>query len=192
MAATVKLTHLIGKMAGTALDRALDSLWPMEVHKRQHLAATHVAEQAAEDLAEAEAARDVYEPDPPLADWEKELRDGFFGVSDDLWAAEHKLGTIIRLPENTTIDELVADDMRFDIRAGVADTFTHDPLPGAGPRNSPQPAQGRAGKATTTPEQNQVAHVIAVVLRGQGINSAAIYADLAARELGHHFDITRK
>lgn len=39
---------------------------------------------------------------------------------------------------------------------------------------------------------NEVANVIAVVLRGQGINSAPIYADLAARELGHHFQISRK
>jgi len=37
-----------------------------------------------------------------------------------------------------------------------------------------------------------VATITAVVLRGQGINSAPIYADLIARELGHHFDITRK
>ncbi len=36
------------------------------------------------------------------------------------------------------------------------------------------------------------ATVIAVVLRGQGINSSAIYADLIARELRHHFHITPK
>ena len=37
-----------------------------------------------------------------------------------------------------------------------------------------------------------LAEVVAVVLRGQGINSAPIYADLIARELAHHFDIQPK
>lgn len=183
--------NIVGKIAGALADKMLNTLWPLEVHTRHYLATVRVSDKAAEDLAAAEAARDVYEPaEEPLADWEREL----LGVHlpDDLWAAEQKLGNIIRLPEDTTIDELVAQDMQTDIRADVADTFTHDPLPGAGPRNSPQQAQGRAGKATTTPEHDHVAHVIAVVLRGQGINSAAIYADLAARELRHHFDITRK
>lgn len=47
-----------------------------------------------------------------------------------------------------------------------------------------------AGGFPTKPDG--VATVIAVVLRGQGINSSAIYADLIARELRHHFNVTPK
>lgn len=167
--------NIVGKIAGVVADRLLNTLWPLEVHTRHYLATVRVADKAAEDLAAAEATRDVYEPEEPLADWEKEL----IGVHlpDDLWAAEERARTIITLPDNTTLDELVAS--------------TPDPLPGAA-RLSPQPAQGRTGKVQPSDTTDQVAHVIAVVLRGQGINSAAIYADLAARELAHHFDVTRK
>jgi hypothetical protein len=167
--------NIVGKIAGLLADKMMNTLWPLDAHTRAYLATLRVSDKAAEDLAAAEATRDVYEPEEPLADWEKELL--AVHLPDDLWAAEERARNVITLPDNTTLDELVTSS-------------TPGPLPGAGPRNSPQPAQGRAGKVHTTTDQ--VAHVIAVVLRGQGINSAAIYADLAARELGHHFDFTRK
>lgn len=58
---------------------------------------------------------------------------------------------------------------------------------------TPLPVVASASGAGGFPiKADPAATVIAVVLRGQGIHSSAIYADLIARELRHHFDITPK
>ena len=168
--------NVIGKIAGAVADKLLKTFLPLDAHTRAFMAMHRVADKAAEDLVAAEAERDVYEP---LADWERELRDACADdacTPDDLWAAEQRHNNIATLPEGQTIDDFVA--------AASGDTQTPA---GAAHRPSPQPAQGGTGQA-----HQDVATVIAVVLRGQGINSAAIYADLAARELHHHFTFSRK
>lgn len=111
----------------------------------------------------ADAEADVDTWEPALADWERELRDAFY------------------LPDDMTLDAYVESDPQlFD--------DTTDQLAGVG---KPIPPNGD-DDAGESPVTDQIATVIAVVLRGQGINSAAIYADLVARELRHHFSIFRK
>lgn len=111
----------------------------------------------------ADAEADVDTWEPALADWERELRDAFY------------------LPDDMTLDAYVESDPQlFD--------DTTDQLAGVG---KPTPPNGD-DDAGESPVTDQIATVIAVVLRGQGINSAAIYADLVARELRHHFSIFRK
>ena len=156
------MRHL-GRLLGVAADRALNQLWPLEVHTRAYLAQVRVADKAAEDLAEAEATVEVTEP--PLLPWEQEL------VDADLWAAEQRNGTITNLGDGQTIDDLVRT--------------TRQPAGAVAP---PASATGAGGSPTI----DEVATVAAVILRRQGILSAPIYADLVARELRHHFDITRK
>ena len=116
-------------------------------------------------LAGAEADVDAWEP--VLADWERELRDA------------------CALPWDQTLDDYVGANPQLFCDCDIQNT---DQLAGAG---TPFPPSGHDG-AGESPMTDQIATVIAVVLRGQGINSAAIYADLVARELRHHFEIFRK
>lgn len=204
----------IGRIVGRITDHALNQLWPLEVHTRHYLAQVRVADKAAEDLAEAEATREVLEPDPPLADWERELiaqsnhnvteadqpladwEKELLGVHlpDDLWAAEQRHGTITDLPDGHTIDDHIRS---LKLPADRDDTADLPPV-----AVSDRVDVGRPAGAVVTPSASasgvggtstsEIATVIAVVLRRQGINSAPIFADLAARELSHHFTFHRK
>lgn len=199
MAGRPVIARRLGRLLGLATDRALNQLWPLEAHTRAYLATLRVTEQAADDLADAEAAVEVTEP--PLEPWEQELRDACAlddcYQPDDLWAAEQRAGTITDLPTDQTIDEWMRSlNLPADRDNGVAD------LPSAAPSQhtvdvgrpdgavvtTPASASGAVG----TPTPNDVATVIAVILRRHGINSAPIYADLAARELAQHFTFHRK
>lgn len=148
------------------VDAALNKYAPI-VQARSYAFLTDVKGDA-DLLAEAEAETEVWEPEP-LLPWEQELLDATT-MTDEQWAAHY----LLDLPKDQTADEFVAAN---------PDLFTDQP---AGAVASPPTASGPGGFP------NHVAHVIAVVLRGQGIHSAPIYADLIARELACHFDITPK
>lgn len=211
----------VGRLLGHLADAALNRAAPLDAQLRAYLAMQRVGEWAAADrLADTEAATEVTEPtlerlsdlrdacaddacadttEPPLAAWERELRDAFRTTTelpDDLWAAEQRAGTITNLPDGNTIDDLInsrrlptarPDDAAADFPAAPSGEAGGRPV-GAAALPPPQPAGG-ADRATTTKD---LASVIAVVLRGRGINSAPFYADLAAEQLAQHFTFRRK
>lgn len=132
----------VGQWVADCADIAFNFIAPLEFRSRNYLMALN-----GDDLAQAEADIEVWEPNPAdddelLADWERELRDAFL----------------------------------------------HTPEQPAGPGHPHQPAQAGAGGSPT----DDVATIVAVILRGQGIHSAPIFADLIATELHHHFDFYRK
>ena len=175
-----RLTEILANAADTIIAR----LWPLDAKTRAYIITDHDQHTAAEGLAEAEADTEVWDAPPwaqklydeylEMEPWERELI-GANADPDDLWAAQHR--HLIQLPADQTLDEFVTENRQK--LWPVTETPT-------GAANA-QPASG-AGVVTT----DDVANVIAVILRGQGINSAPIYADLAARELAHHFHISRK
>ena len=175
-----RLTEILAHATDTIIAR----LWPLDATTRAYIITEHDQHNAAEWLANAEADTEVWEAPPwleqeyaDLAPWERELLE-CTADPDDLWAANHR--RLIQMPADKTIDEFVTENRHH---------LWPEPETPAGAANSAtQPVQGGAGRVTT----DDVANVIAVILRGQGINSAPIYADLAARELAHHFHISRK
>ena len=70
------------KFLGAIADRILQGLIPASV-ARQQLMFTNTW------LADVEADHDVWEPNPPLAPWEQELRDAFY-MNDEQWAARQR------------------------------------------------------------------------------------------------------
>jgi len=160
---------MIGRLIANLVDCALNRFAPIDVHARSYLAMTDVGRQA-DRLADIEADMDTW--DPRLQPWEQELRDAY--IESHLNA--DYANDILTLPPDQTLDEFVA---------GNPDLFDTDQPAGA--VANPPTASGPGGSPL-----NAVATVIAVVLRGQGINSAPIYADFIARELAHHFDIQPK
>lgn len=128
-------------------------------------------------LADAEADTEVWEPEP-LADWERELLDAYY-MTDDQWAARQRhLRAVTNQPDDP----------------GALPGFVgSQPPAGAGAAMTPPYAAASATSAGgSTPKPDPIATVVAVVLRGQGIQSSAIYGDLIARELRHHFDFQPK
>lgn len=149
------------------IDCALNRIAPLGDHAHAYLAMSdHRATDGADRLADAEANTEVWEPAEddcrPLEPWEQELRDIY--LADKFPNADY----------HTVVDTSGA---------------TAAPKQPAGAEVSPPASATGAGGF---PHNAAVATVIAVVLRGQGIQSAAIYADLIARELSHHFHITQK
>lgn len=68
----------IGSWLANAVDCALNRMAPIEDYSRNYLTTLN---SNADKLADAEALIDVWEPqDPPLADWEIELRDAFLAA----------------------------------------------------------------------------------------------------------------
>lgn len=177
----------IGRIVGRITDHALNQLWPLEVHTRHYLAQVRVADKAAEDLAEAEAAVEVAEP-LAAEDFTPDV------MPDDLWAAEQRHNTIVELGDDQSIDDLInflklpadRDDTADLPPVAVSDAV--DVGRPAGAVVTPSASASGVGGTSTS----EIATVIAVVLRRQGINSAPIFADLAARELAHHFTFHRK
>lgn len=83
-------------------------------------------------------------------------------------------------------------DLEADTEVWEPTRATPNPPAGAGATMPPLPAVASATSAGGFPKVDPLATVIAVVLRGQGLNSSAIYADLVARELRHHFTFQPK
>jgi hypothetical protein len=193
----------LGIILAHAVDGMMARLWPLDPTTRAYM--------PIDVLAEAEEKIEVWEP--PQWKWEPlpdHLRQ-FMSESDsadcepwmnhtdpdELWAAKQRYA--VEIANEQTLDEFVVANRHklwpttkapasADELAATASTYR-----GAGGDNGSvgaaySPAQGGAGRVTT----DEVATVIAVTLRGQGINSAPIYADIAARELLHHFQISRK
>lgn len=156
--------NAVYRVIGAIAHNLIERIAPLQVHERSYLAVLAPAA-GADRLADAEADVDTWEP--ALADWERELRDAFI------------------LPDDMTLDQYVESDPQLFCDCDSQNT---NQLAGVG---KPTPPNGD-DDAGESPVTDQIATVIAVVLRGQGINSAAIYADLVARELRHHFFIFRK
>jgi hypothetical protein len=167
----------LGIILAHAVDGMMARLWPLNPNTRAYM--------PIDVLAKAEEAVEVWEP--PLTN---------YADPDELWAAQQRFA--IELANDQTIDEFVeanrhklwpttkapasADDL-------AATASTYHSADGESPLGAAHsPAQGGADRVTT----EEIATVIAVTLRGQGINSAPIYADLAARELAHHFEFSHK
>lgn len=150
------------KRLGTILAHAVDGM----MARLWPLDPTSRAYMPIDVLAEAEEKIEVWEAPPWMNHTDP----------DELWAAQQRYA--VEIPNEQTLDQFVVAN-----RHKLWPT-TNGPV---GAAYSP-PAQGGAGRVTT----DEVATVIAVILRGQGINSAPIYADLAARELLNHFQISRK
>lgn len=93
--------------------------------------------------------------------------------------------------EQELVDAYDMDDAQWAARQRHLHAV-HDDLPaGAGAAMTP-PSMPRPAQPAPAGSPDPVATVIAVVLRGQGIHSSAIYADLITRELNHHFTIHPK
>ena len=69
---------ILGRIGG----RILQGLIPMSVARQQAFFTDNW-------LADVEADHDVWEPSPPLAPWEQELRDAFY-MNDEQWAARQR------------------------------------------------------------------------------------------------------
>jgi len=154
------------------LDRILDKVAPLPVMPLPDTS------QWADELAAWEADIDAWEPGdiPP---WQRHSTD-----RDELWAAmqRHPVG---KLRPNQTADDYVRNNRAlFAVPNQPAGAVAATAIQG-----DAASATGTGGFTTT---QSDVTRVIAVVLRGQDIASAAIYADLVARELSHHFRIERR
>lgn len=124
----------------------------------------------AERLADAEADTEVWEP---LAEWERELLDAHY-MTDEQWAARQRHLHAIK-------------DQPDDPGALPGFVGSQQPVGAGAAKTPPYAAASATGAGGFPPKPDPVATVIAVVLRGQGIHSSAIYADLIARELRHHF-----
>ena len=165
-----------------AVDAVMARLWPLDITTRAYMMPQH-DDAFADWLTDAEADTEAWEAPPwkwePLPEHLREfMSDDVRDMNDDLWLAHHR--RLIKLPTDQTLDEFVTENRQP--LWPVTETPT-----GAATPSSPIPAGGAGGVT-----RDEVANIIAVILRGQGIISAPIYADLAARELGHHFQISRK
>ena len=97
------------------LDRFLDRFFPMP-------------DIPANWLADLEADIDVWEP--PLADWEKELRDAYY-MTDEQWAARYLHPAGKSIPPEDLPSGLGATDIP-PVRVPPADTTAASAAPGVG------------------------------------------------------------
>lgn len=185
----------LGTIVAYAVDGIMARLWPLDPATRAYMP-TDVLARAEEridaweprmvcflGLAEVAQARSwKWEPLPDhldqfVSETDSADREPWTRHTDpdELWAAQQRYA--VEVANEQTLDEFV-----------VANRHTLWPTTNGPVGAAHSPAEGGAGRVTT----DEVASVIAVILRGQGINSAPIYADLAARELLHHFEISRK